>query len=489
MPPSDVTSSATSVPQFIAAVLARRGIVVNDAHFSKQPSPESFRDAEHLHSRALQLLSAGRVQEAIDSGIQSALKFPFWSTPYHTIGYAFSSLDDLPTAIDFFRASVQLDPYSLSTQENLAIALLESGSASSALDASLELEKYIPGTQNNHFRIGTLCLQNGEYREAEKWLDSGLNSLIITDSSRILPHGVVTVPRLKHDIMQLEYLIDREILPGWYRNVLGAYQHVLSASPYSETPHSWSVEQEFQLNPDQISYIRPFYRRVLHIADAPALPDGALNRCRDFKRVQEDYYSRPAPYSMVVLDDFLTPEALQLILNYCLESTIWHNDAQQGRNYIGAYHGSGFACPLVQQIAEETQVLMPRIFGEEKLEQVWAYRNVMGSSGIGTHADFAAVNLNLYITPDSANLDPSSGGLVVYDRAAPSDWSFEDFNSDVEQIAQAVAGAERVRIPYRQNRAIIFNSSVFHESDSINFGTSYGHRRTNVTLLFGSRGK
>lgn len=41
--------------------------------------------------------------------------------------------------------------------------------------------------------------------------------------------------------------------------------------------------------------------------------------------------------------------------------------------------------------------------------------------GIGVHADHAAVNLNFWVTPDEANLDPSSGGLVVYPKAPPAE--------------------------------------------------------------------
>lgn len=40
--------------------------------------------------------------------------------------------------------------------------------------------------------------------------------------------------------------------------------------------------------------------------------------------------------------------------------------------------------------------------------------------GITVHADSASVNLNFWVTPDDANLDPSSGGLVVYPKEPPS---------------------------------------------------------------------
>lgn len=36
------------------------------------------------------------------------------------------------------------------------------------------------------------------------------------------------------------------------------------------------------------------------------------------------------------------------------------------------------------------------------------------------HADDARVNLNFWVTPDDANLDPTSGGLVVYPKEPPN---------------------------------------------------------------------
>ena len=38
------------------------------------------------------------------------------------------------------------------------------------------------------------------------------------------------------------------------------------------------------------------------------------------------------------------------------------------------------------------------------------------TTGIAPHADTAAVNLNFWVTPNESNLDPDSGGLVVYEK-------------------------------------------------------------------------
>jgi hypothetical protein len=43
-------------------------------------------------------------------------------------------------------------------------------------------------------------------------------------------------------------------------------------------------------------------------------------------------------------------------------------------------------------------------------------------------------------------------------------------------------------VPYRGNRAVIFNSDLFHKTDAIRFREGYENRRINVTLLYGERG-
>jgi hypothetical protein len=109
-------------------------------------------------------------------------------------------------------------------------------------------------------------------------------------------------------------------------------------------------------------------------------------------------------------------------------------------------------------------------------------------SGIAIHADFAAVNVNFWITPDEANLDPASGGLVVWDTPAPVGWNFAKYN-DVPAARDflARAGARPVTVPYRANRAVIFESDLFHETDRIAFKDGYPDRRINITLLYGRR--
>ena len=109
------------------------------------------------------------------------------------------------------------------------------------------------------------------------------------------------------------------------------------------------------------------------------------------------------------------------------------------------------------------------------------------------HADAAAVNVNFWITPNEANCNPESGGLVVWDKEAPDDWDFAEYNNDknkhkIQKFLED-SGAKPITIPHRQNRAAIFNSNLFHKTDAIDFHDNYESRRINVTLLYGHRQK
>jgi len=110
------------------------------------------------------------------------------------------------------------------------------------------------------------------------------------------------------------------------------------------------------------------------------------------------------------------------------------------------------------------------------------------------HGDDAAVNVNLWLTPTEARVD-DKGGLVVYTKEAPTSWSFSDFNTDSSKPNQkALAFLKKsnfanVTTEYKQNRAVIFVSTLFHKTDEVNFKPGYKNRRINVTFLYGKRGQ
>jgi hypothetical protein len=77
--------------------------------------------------------------------------------------------------------------------------------------------------------------------------------------------------------------------------------------------------------------------------------------------------------------------------------------------------------------------------------------------------------------------------MVIYDVPAPADWTFEHYNGKSAKMAAFLAAnnAQPQRVPYRENRCVLFDSTLFHTTDEIHFKPGYCNRRVNVTLLFG----
>ena len=188
-----------------------------------------------------------------------------------------------------------------------------------------------------------------------------------------------------------------------------------------------------------------------------------------------------------MIDNLLTAEALEAMRRYCWGSDMWRSAYDPG--YIGAFPESGFAAPLLAQIVEEFRTVFSDICGDHALKYIWGFKYDSSLEGIGIHADAAAVNVNFWITPDEANLNPQSGGMVIWDAVAPSDWEIERYNGDDDAVRAYLAEVESkaITVPYRANRAVIFDSDLFHETDRIEFREGYENRRVNVTMLYGRR--
>ena len=219
-----------------------------------------------------------------------------------------------------------------------------------------------------------------------------------------------------------------------------------------------------------------------HLAEGARVPGHAINP----SAMAEVQWQQNHP-QLVVIDDFLSPQVLEGLRRYCLASTFWQTC--YGDGYLGAFTKHGFGCPLLAQIGEELQSRFPAIFDGHGMGLLWGFKYDSSLGGINVHADQAAVNVNFWITPDEANLDPEHGGLVVWDVTAPLEWGFDQYNGDAVATRKFLAdtGAKPHTVPYRANRAVIFDSDLFHETDVLAFKPGYENRRINITMLFGRR--
>ena len=224
----------------------------------------------------------------------------------------------------------------------------------------------------------------------------------------------------------------------------------------------------------------------LHIESGARLPGPAINPVNAQDAARQWRENRP---QVVVVDDLLTDAALAALRRLCMGSNVWRTGYDSG--YLGAFPETGFSAPLLAQIAEEFQTVFPEICGGLPLKYAWAFKyDSAMQEGVHIHADDAAVNVNFWITADDANLDDQSGGLLVWDVPAPRDWDFSRFSIQQPAVREFLAhsGAHSITVPYRANRAAIFDSELLHKTDTIRFRDGYENRRINITLLYGERG-
>ena len=104
-----------------------------------------------------------------------------------------------------------------------------------------------------------------------------------------------------------------------------------------------------------------------HLEDGARLPGPAVNPANATPELAQQWQdSQP---QMIVIENFLTPAALEKLRRYCAGSTIWRRNYDAG--YIGATPEDGLACPLMAQIAEEIRTTYPQMIGAHA-SAIWA---------------------------------------------------------------------------------------------------------------------
>lgn len=398
----------------------------------------------------------------------------------NNLGVVYKEKGDLDEALAKYRQATQLSPKHAQAQHNMGVVLKDQGQLAEAAAAFQQALNLKPNYPNAHYHLGLVKLWQQRTSDA---LDCFQQSAEHTfNHGKGTAPGFITKARLKHDVEQLNYLLIRNPSSTFPQE----YQETLQTT-WARCNKENSKSIFVQLTPQEQIALAPSFHRLLHVPQADRVPKTAIHSDLDVQAIEAQYYSTQ-PEAMFV-DTLLTQEALTKLRDFCLESTIWKRDYQNG--YIGTFLANGFACPLLLQIAEELRSQFPRIFQHHQLVQAWAFKHDSALRGLNMHADAAAVNVNFWITPDEANRNLDNGGLVVWDKEAPDDWDFAEYNNDknkhkIQEFLEK-SGAKPITIPHRQNRAVIFNSNLFHETDVIDFHDNYESRRINVTLLYGHR--
>lgn len=403
-----------------------------------------------------------------------------------TLGLMLHAAGEIEPGIAYYRRCLELRPGDQLARRNLAAALQQLGRLDEAERLLRDLLEETPEDAELLRNMGTLFKDRDNLSTAREFYYRAM----VVRRRRLAPNELgaagekveareTTMHSLRLELEQLEHLAregveveDLDRLVRGYRQVIEALRDLAPEA------------RRFALPREHFEVIGEAMHRLVHLEPIPAIEGGALNPDLDFASLQADYFgSGPG---IVVADGFLRAEALEGLRRYLHRSTVWFGYGK-ARGYCGSYMEDGFGCELLLQIARELRERMPKLLGPHHLNQMWAYIYDQTMQGITAHADPAAVNLNFWITPDEANLDPDSGGLIVSRREAPREWDFDQYNNRPDLLEPFVEAEDRVVVPHRCNRMVMFNSNLVHKTDEFSFKSGFTNRRINITMLFGWR--
>jgi Tfp pilus assembly protein PilF len=407
---------------------------------------------------------------------------PGHADTHNNLGVALKEQGRIEDAITSYRRALELKPAYPEALNNLGLALLEVGTLHESIASFKQALIIMPGYLTARYNLGMAWSWAGDDTRAVECLQEVARAK--HDHGKSFGETAVYRSRIKHDAEQVQHLLDQQKVANDHRQYLESLQQLHERLDRDPRPGN-----RLAITPDAIAAIAPSFNRILCCEPPPRVAQGALNPFLDVGVVEAQYHARRP--EVAYIDNLLNEAALDALRRFCREATIWKKDYENG--YSGAFLGDGFASPLLFQIADELRLRFPRIFSSHRLTQAWAFKHDSARRGLNIHADAAAVNVNFWITPDEANLRPASGGLVVYDKEAPLEWNFKEYNSDRNKTKILAwlkeVGAQAINIPYRANRAVVFNSDLFHETDDVSFKDDYLSRRINITLLYGYRAK
>ena len=150
----------------------------------------------------------------------------------------------------------------------------------------------------------------------------------------------ISLHKLAHDVEQLEYLTDKFNNTG-VLNALTEFKSLATNTASILAAKGIDInkpgdDREMKLQEPWVSRLAPHTDRALHIVSAPALAGPAVTPCNVSKRSElEEQYSDTG---VVYTDNFLTPQALASLREFCLDSTMWYDMKNVSTIISGAVH-------------------------------------------------------------------------------------------------------------------------------------------------------
>ncbi len=237
-----------------------------------------------------------RPEQAVECYRRAAAIRPGYVEALSNMGASLGKMGKLKEAEAACGEAIALKPDYAEAQCNLGNIYKEQGRYSEAEACYRRALQLKPGFSNAHLHLGAVLCESHKLDEGFACL-TRYATLTYADGSK-LGAGPLVAHKLKHDREQHAWLTGSEMTDG--------------AAPDT----------------------------ALRLVDGNRLEGPAINPDNNVSWVSEQW--RTARPQIVVIDDLLTPEALEKLRLFCMGSTFWRSVYEGG--YLGAMPEHGFAC-------------------------------------------------------------------------------------------------------------------------------------------------
>ena len=478
-------------------------------------------NANHLHGCILS--QKNNYKDAIKFITLAVKAIPSNYEANNNLGIAYKNLKDAVNAEKYFHKAIKIDKlnyksffncgnlYSDSSEHDKAIEYLKSA-RELALDncnvihrlGEVYQNKYQVNRDKETLYLAERCFLDVikiNHNYAKSFIMLGLTYLWLekikeSNSMFKLAHTIIHKDKDQIDFNIKKYLNNKKSLETFVKHEYEQLTYIDSDMDEIRNPkftqeyydHLKNFYEKIESNSFNASDVSNDFKKnmfkVLYNKPPKILSNNYINKEIDSSGIQKEY-SGKSP-ELVVIDDFLYKDQLRELQKYCRNANIFKYPYHMG--YVAAFLSKGMSSEFFLSLSEDLRKTFKHIFKDFQLTQAWIFKYDNYKEGTKIHADQASINVNFWITPEDANLSPDSGGLIVWNKLPPDDWSFNDYNSvqSLDKIGGMLESEGIIKkiIPYKENRCVIFNSKLFHCTDEFNFNKSYPHRRINITLLY-----
>lgn len=204
-------------------------------------------------------------------------------------------------------------------------------------------------------------------------------------------------------------------------------------------------------------------------------------RERAWGDVLRPLFSSSALDRHVVLDNVLTPEALERLRCDLLSSWAWNYRSQPGYVLCLAPPESPILTAVADRLTEVLSIFHP---GIEVMER-WAFLHQRPFEEF-VHTDIGSYVWTLWLTPERWDRSPETSGISFFPVARPT--GMPNRRERTLKYFEENSAPRGAYVPYRENRAFIFPASTFHSIGPCDFDASAADRmRCSVSVFLDDR--